>query len=145
MEKKIKKKHKKKPPPPPFLLSGKFPNFVVASLNPHHQITYSCRKLPPPLSPRDWLHRTIYQKIDNDNYILIHSPVPNDDDPEMPRNFQATTSQTVVRGELTAEYELTRLPHGQTKVTFTFKVDLKGCIRKSLGSLAMSGLLDVVR
>jgi len=39
-----------------------YPNYVVARVNDHHQITYSCKKLPFPLVARDWLHRGIFTR-----------------------------------------------------------------------------------
>jgi len=53
-----------------------YPNIEVARLNPHHQITYQCRKLPFPLSPRDWLQRGIFKQLENDSGILcVYRPV----------------------------------------------------------------------
>ena len=39
--------------------SSKYPNKTIRVINDHHKITYSCRKLPPPMNPREWLTLTL--------------------------------------------------------------------------------------
>jgi len=38
-----------------------------------------------------------------------------------------------------------RLPHNQTRFTFTTRVDIKGIVPKVIANMGMSGILDTVR
>jgi len=122
---------------------SKYPLKTIQVVNDHHHITYSCRKLPPPLAPRDWLTRGIWQQLDKDNFILVFVPVP-DNNPDLP-NFAKSSIQGVVRGEVTAIHHYERRPHNQTRYTLTTNVFLKGSVPKNIANMGMSGLLDSVR
>ena len=78
--------------------SSKYPNKTIRVINDHHQIVYSCRKLPPPLKARDWLTRNILQRV-NANTIKYFSTSIHDDDPDIPPgSFTKTTMTNIVRG-----------------------------------------------
>ena len=123
--------------------SSKYPNKKIHTINDHHHITYSCRKLPPPLNPREWLARSIFQQVDEDNFILFYTPVA-DDDPDLPPSFTKTTLKNAIRGEFTAMHKYERLPNNQTRFTLRLKVDIKGNIPKKIANMGMSGALDSV-
>ena len=78
--------------------SSKYPNKTIRVINDHHQIVYSCRKLPPPLKARDWLTRNLFQRV-NANTIKYFSTSIHDDDPDIPPgSFTKTTMTNIVRG-----------------------------------------------
>jgi len=124
--------------------SSKYPNKTIHVVNDHHHITYSCRKLPPPLKPREWLARGIFKQVDEDNFILLYTPVA-DSDPDLPPSFTKSTLHNAIRGEFTAMHKYERLPHNQTRFTFTTRVDIKGIVPKVIANMGMSGILDTVR
>ena len=124
--------------------SSKYPNKTIHVVNDHHKITYSCRKLPPPLKPREWLARGIFKQVDEDNFILFYTPVA-DDDPDLPPSFSKTTLKSAIRGEFTAMHKYERLPHNQTRFAFTTRVDIKGSVPKAIANMGMTGVLDTVR
>jgi len=111
----------------------RFPNRVLAHLNDHHKINYSCKRLPPPLSARDWLMRCVHKQIDHDKFVLLYMSI-FDDDPDVPQNFQKSIIENVVRGELSTLYTFERLPHNQTKFTMVAQLNIKGSIPKSLSN-----------
>ena len=79
--------------------SSKYPNKTIRTINNHHKINYSCRKLPPPMNPREWLTRNIIQRVD-DNTIKYLCTSIQDDDPDFPpSSFTKTTMENIVRGE----------------------------------------------
>jgi len=79
--------------------SSKYQNKTIRVINDHHQIFYSCRKLPPPLKARDWLTRNLFQRV-NANTIKYFSTSIHDDDPDIPPgSFTKTTMENIVRGE----------------------------------------------
>jgi len=124
--------------------SSKYPNKTIHVVNDHHNIHYSCRKLPPPLKPREWLARGIFRQVDEDNFILVYTPVA-DDDPDLPPSFTKTTLKNAIRGEFTAMHKYERLPHNQTRFTFTTRLDIKGSVPKKIANMGMSSVLDTVR
>ena len=124
--------------------SSKYPNKTIRVVNNHNHITYSCRKMPPPLKPREWLARGIFRQVDEDNFILVYTPVA-DDDPDPPPSFTKTTLKNIVRGELSMIHEYERLPHNQTRFTFTTRLDIKGSVPKKIANMGMSSVLDTVR
>ena len=124
--------------------SSKYPNKTIHVVNDHHHITYSCRKMPPPLKPREWLARGIFRQVDEDNFILVYTPVA-DDDPDLPPSFTKTTLKNAIRGEFTAMHKYERLPHNQTRFTFTTRLDIKGSVPKAIANMGMSSFLDTVR
>jgi len=124
--------------------SSKYPNKTIHVVNDHHNITYSCRKIPPPLKPREWLARGIFRQVDEDNFILVYTPVA-DDDPDLPPSFTKTTLKNAIRGEFTAMHKYERLPHNQTRFTFTTRLDIKGSVPKAIANMGMSSFLDTVR
>jgi len=123
--------------------SSKYPNKTIHVVNDHHHLTYSCRKLPPPMKPREWLARNIFKQIDEDNFILVYSPVA-DSDPDLPPSFTKTTLKNAIRGEFTAMHKYERLPHNQTRFTLRLKVDIKGSVPKKIANMGISGALDSV-
>jgi len=123
--------------------SSKYPNKTICVINDHHHITYSCRKLPPPLKPREWLARGIFRQVDEDNFILVYTPVA-DDDPDLPSSFTKSTLHNAIRGEFTAMHKYERLPHNQTRFTLRLKVDIMGSVPKKIANMGMSGALDSV-
>ena len=123
--------------------SSKYPNKTIYVVNDLHKINYSCRKLPPPLKPRDWLTRNIVQLVDA-NTIKSFATSINDDDPELPPSFTKTSLTKFVRGEITAMHKYERLPHNQTRFTLRLRVDLKGSVPKTIANMGMSGALDSV-
>ena len=123
--------------------SSKYPNKTICVINDHHHITYSCRKLPPPLKPREWLARGIFRQVDEDNFILVYTPVA-DDDPDLPPSFTKTTLKNAIRGEFTAMHKYERLPHNQTRFTLRLKLDIKGRVPKKIANMGISGALDSV-
>jgi len=123
--------------------SSKYPNKTIHAVNDHHHIIYSCRKLPPPLKPREWLARGIFKQVDEDNFILFSTPVA-DDDPDLPPSFTKTTLKNAIRGEFTAMHKYERLPYNQTRFTIRLKVDIKGSVPKAIANMGMSGLLDII-
>ena len=122
----------------------KYPNKRIKTINEHHQLYYSCRKMPNPIFPRDWLNRGLWQKIDDDNFIFVALSV-QDDDPDMPPNFQPTTHQSAVRGEISAFYSFKRLKFNQTQFTVVLKGNPKGLIPTKLINIAISGALNSTR
>jgi len=123
--------------------SSKYPNKTIHVINDHHKITYSCRKLPPPLNPREWLARCIFKQVDEDNFILFYTPVA-DSESDLPPSFTKSTLHNAIRGEFTAMHKYERLPHNQTRFTLRLKVDRKGNVPKKIANLGMSGALDSV-
>ena len=123
--------------------SSKYPNKTIRVVNNHNHITYSCRKMPPPLKPREWLARGIFRQVDEDNFILVYTPVA-DDDPDLPPSFTKTTLKNAIRGEFTAMHKYERLPHNQTRFTLRLKVDIKGSVPKKIANMGMSGALQQV-
>ena len=123
--------------------SSKYPNKTIHAINDHHQINYSCRKLPPPLKPRDWLTRNIIQRVNADTIKYFATSI-HDDDPDPPPSFTKTTLKNIVRGELSMIHEYERLPHNQTRFTLRMKVDIKGSVPKKIANMGMSSALDQV-
>jgi hypothetical protein len=106
--------------------SSKYPNNTIRTINDHHQILYSCRKLPPPLKPREWLTRVIFQRV-NEDTIKYFSTSIHDNDPDLPPSgFTKTTMTNIVRGVISIIHEYERLPQNQTRFTLRLKVDIKG-------------------
>ena len=123
--------------------SSKYPNKTIYVVNDHHNINYSCRKLPPPLKPRDWLTRNIMKRVDA-NTIKYFATSIHDDDPDPPPSFTKTTLTKIVRGEISMIHEYERLPHNQTRFILRLRVDLKGSVPKKIANMGMSGALDSV-
>ena len=106
--------------------SSKYPNNTIRTINDHHQILYSCRKLPPPLKTREWLTRVIFQRV-NEDTIKYFSTSIHDNDPDLPPSgFTKTTMTNIVRGVISIIHEYERLPQNQTRFTLRLKVDIKG-------------------
>ena len=123
--------------------SSKYPNKTIHAINDHHKINYSCRKLPPPLKPRDWLTRHIFhQPIANT--IKYFATSIHDDDPDLPPSFSKTSLTHIIRGEYSVIHEYERLPHNQTRFKLRLKVDIKGSVPKKIANMGMSGALDSV-
>ena len=120
-----------------------FPNKIISTINGHHQIVYSCRKLPFPFSPRDWLTRSLFKKIGVDTYVLINSSIPNSCD-DVPK-FQESTNEKKVRGVFTSLVVFERLPYNCCKFTMTAKADIKGQIPRVVAESGLSGLVNSVR
>ena len=49
-----------------------FPNRCEKLFNNHHHMLYACRKMPFPLSPRDFLSRGMWRRITRDKYVLCY-------------------------------------------------------------------------
>ena len=124
--------------------SEKFPSRTIAAINFHHEITYSCEKLPPPLAPREWLVRGCFKKIDENKFVLLYMSV-NDDDSLVPPNFTRSTLDKVIRGQKITLFTFERLPFDQTKLTMVAKLDLKGTLPASLAKRTLSSALNAVR
>ena len=122
----------------------KYPNKLLSQINDHHIISYSCRKLPPPLAARDWLTRNFWLKADEDTYVLIYKSV-NNEESDFPQNLVRSTIQNVVTGQFVSMYEFKRLPFGQTRFKMLAKADIRGSVPKQIANRAMSGVLDSVR
>ena len=122
----------------------KYPNKILRQVNDHHIITYSCRKLPSPIVARIWITRNFWKKMDEENYFLVYKTI-EEDNPDLPPNFQGTTLKNFVRGELSMIYSFTKLPFGQTKFTMTARVDIKGSVPKALANRAIKGFMNTVR
>ena len=123
--------------------SSKYPNKKIHTINDHHHITYSCRKLPPPLNPRDWLTRKIFHQPDAATINYFSTSI-YDDDPDLPPSFTKTTLTNIVRGEISFIHEYERLPHNQTRFKLRLKVDIKGSVPKKIANMGMSGALNTV-
>ena len=123
--------------------SSKYPNKTIRVINDHHKITYACRKLPPPMNPREWLTRNIIQRVDT-NTIKYFATSIHDDDPDLPLRFAKTTLTNVVRGEISMTHEYERLPFNQTRFTLRLKVDIKGSVPQKIANMGMSGALNSV-
>jgi len=124
--------------------SSKYPLKTIQVINDHHHITYSCRKLPPPMNPREWLTRNIIQRVNADTTIKYLYTSIHDDDPDLPPSFTKTTITNIVRGEISMIHEYERLPHNQTRFTLRLKVDIKGSVPKKIANMGMSGALQQV-
>jgi len=122
--------------------SSKYPNKTIRVVNDHHQIFYSCRKLPPPMKPREWLTRNIFQRVDADTIKYFSTSIH--DDPDLPPSFTKTTLHNAIRGEISVIHEYKRLPHNQTRFTLRLKVDIKGSIPQKIANMGMSSALDSV-
>jgi len=48
-----------------------YPNVLVAKINDHHIIQYSCRNLPFSLVARDWLSRGVFSQMSDDKFVLV--------------------------------------------------------------------------
>ena len=123
--------------------SCKYPLKTIRTINDHHKINYFCRKLPPPLNPRDWLTRNIIQRVDENTIKYFFTSI-HDDDPDLPPNFNKTTLTKIVRGKLSCIHEYERLPNNQTRFTLRLKVDIKGSVPKKIANMGMSTALDSV-
>ena len=123
--------------------SSKYPNKTIRVVNDHHKITYSCRKLPPPMNPRDFLARNIIQRVNANTFKYFATSI-HDDDPDLPLGFTKTTIANVVRGEISMTHEYERLPHNQTRFTLRLKLDIKGSVPKTIANMGMSAALDSV-
>ena len=123
--------------------SSKYPNKTIHVVNDHHNINYSCRKLPPPLKPRDWLTRNIIQRVDANTIKNLATSI-NDDDPDLPPSFTKTTMTKIIRGDISVMHKYERLPHNQTRFTLRQKVDIKGSVPKKIANMGMSSALDTV-
>jgi len=123
--------------------SSKYPNKTIHVVNDHHKIHYSCRKLPPPLKPRDWLTRNIIQRVAADTIKYFCTSI-HDDDPDPPPSFTKTTLTKIVRGEISMIHEYERLPHNQTRFTLRLKVDIMGRVPKKIANMGMTSALDTV-
>jgi len=123
--------------------SSKYPYKTIRKMNDHHKIVYTCRRLPPPLKPRDWLNRIIFHQPNADT-IKYFGTFIHDDDPDLPPSFTKTTIKNIIRGEISMIHEYERLPHNQTRFTLRMKVDIKGSIPKQIANLGMSGALEII-
>ena len=123
--------------------SSKYPNKTIRVINDHHKITYACRKLPPPMNPREWLTRNIIQRVDT-NTIKYFATSIHDDDPDLPPSFSKTSLTHIIRGEYSVIHEYERLPHNQTRFKLRLKVDIKGSVPKKIANMGMSSALDTV-
>ena len=123
--------------------SSKYPNKTIRVVNDHHKITYLCRKLHPPLNPREFLTRNIIQRVDANTLKYFYTAI-HDDDPDLPPSFTKTTIANVVRGEISMIHEYERLPLNRTKLTLRLKLDIKGGVLKKIANMGMSGALGSV-
>ena len=123
--------------------SSKYPFKTIHVVNDHQKINYSCRKLPPPLNPRDWLTRKIFHQPDAATINYFSTSI-YDDDPDLPPSFTKTTLTNIVRGEISFIHEYERLPHNQTRFKLRLKVDIKGSVPKKIANMGMSGALNTV-
>ena len=121
----------------------KFPSKVVAKINYHHHISYSCEKLPFPLKPRDWLSRGIYKRLNGDYMLMFRSVDENDDD--VPKFEKSILHPSPTRAEFAGFYKLERLPFDCCKVTYVAKVDIKGSVPKVVAETGLSAIVDTPR
>ena len=121
-----------------------YPNKVLAKINDHHLIHYSCTKLPFPLKPRAWLTRGIYQILDNGDYMLMNRPVDENDD-DIPKFEKSSLLQSPTRAEFMSLYKLERLPFDCCKVTYVAKVDIKSNVLKIVAETSLGTIVDTPR
>ena len=117
--------------------SSKYPLKTIHVINKHHHITYSCRKLPPPMNPREWLTLTLSSGSMQTSSSICTRPSTT----TTLISLQASKKQKIyiVRGEISVIHEYERLPHNQTRITLRLKVDIKGSVPKKIANMGMSG------
>ena len=126
--------------------SGKYPNKTIRDVNFRHQINYSCRKLPFPLQPRDWLVRAVFAPLKNNlGYILATKSI-SDDDPDIPNDFKRSTLEKApIRGSLNSLCIFEKLPFGCTKFTYLARVHIGGAVPLVVAEGKLSGHVNNVR
>ena len=124
----------------------KYPNKTIQRVAFHHQINYSCRKLPFPLQARDWLTRAVFAPLENKKgYIVATKSIP-DDDPDVPNDFKRSTLENrPIRGEYASLSIFEELPFGCTKFTYLARADIRGKIPKLVAESGLAGLVNTVK
>ena len=124
----------------------KYPKKTIRRINFHHQINYSCRKLPFPLQARDWLTRAVFSPLKNKKgYILAMKSIP-DDDPDVPNDFKPSNlDPPPIRGEFASLSIFEELPFGCTKFTYLARADIRGKIPKLVAESGLAGLVNTVK
>ena len=59
----------------------KYPNKKIATLSDHSLLYYTCRKMPFPLKPREFLVKGIWKRISPDIYMAVFVPLDWDNAP----------------------------------------------------------------
>lgn len=119
----------------------KFPSRIEEARSEHNHIIYSCRKMPFPLSPRDFLHRGIWKKIDSDTFLLGYHYCDED---ELEDGLQRATAGGVVRGQFQCAYHMKRIGGNCTKLTYIARVDVKGMVPAALANTGIGGMVETV-
>jgi len=82
--------------------TDKFPNKSVQRANFHSNVYYSCRKMVFPLHPRDWLLHGLFNKIEDDKYVLAWDTI-DVDEIVGPHTFKESTLKERIRGLYVSE------------------------------------------
>ena len=118
-----------------------FPSRTEEEFSPHHHIIYSCRKMPFPLSPRDFLHRGVWKKLDEDTFMLGYKYCEDND---LTEGLVRASARGVVRAEFQGIYYFERTKANHTKLTYIAKADVKGMIPSAIANTGVSGMVETV-
>jgi len=124
-----------------------YPNYEVAQINDHHQIIYSCRKLPSPLVARDWLNRGIFTQINDNKFVLVFKFIDEATATDMAPYTPSTLKlgEKRIRGESTFLCIFDRLLYNCCRFTYVAKADIKGSVPKVVAESGLSGIVEAVR
>jgi len=99
-------------------------------------MTYSCLKMPFPITAREFLNRWIYVVQDKDSYAIASVPIS---DEEVGQDFQLSHLENVVRAKNHTYIKIERYKHNQSIVTHVTENELKGsALQKVVTSLTIS-------
>lgn len=116
---------------------------VVKVLSENERIIYEHRKMPPPLTPRDFVFKEIWAEVAPKTYVVVYESITHPDCPEKP---QCVRGETHLSGWLLEPLYLDEEAYdGEDhicRVTFQICIDAKGFIApESVESVRLAQLL----
>ncbi|GMI33932.1 hypothetical protein TeGR_g14783, partial [Tetraparma gracilis] len=114
---------------------------ILERVNQHHIVIHYGHRFPNPLADRDFVHRYMFKKVMDDEFLLVVRPCEHKDAPAQP---------DVVRAQIFRSFRVTKISEGVAQITCTTQTDLAGSIPKyvndTLSIPAAAGLpLSVLR
>jgi hypothetical protein len=92
---------------------------ILERVNDHHVVIHFGHRFPNPLADRDFVHRYMFKKVTDDEFLLVVRPCEHNDAPAQP---------DVVRAQIFRAFRVTKISEGVAQVTCTTQTDLAGSI-----------------